>query len=253
MSAPSPPGQRLSLFSDGNHEAWKMKKHWDRYGWIICILLLLLFFLPLVWSSSSFCRNADSDCLRNWISATGSWAALFAAIPTIFYLSRQVQAAMKANENSAKIQLRRNYALSKKTKGYASLLDMHAQAFITVLDRRIPEFSIRPLTRHQARQRMSAINDLLTDGTFGRFEEEIEFLDKHNVQQIKRHIMLFSDMIAATDGPILSEETRQLILVICVMCKKYAADSIAAADGFVVEADGMTGKNYAHISRNGAA
>ncbi|MFK0161767.1 hypothetical protein [Rhizobium sp. NPDC090279] len=220
-----------------------MRYLWDRYGWLLCIAALTFFFSRMLWGEPTFCGTAEGQCLRSWVSATGGWLAILAAIPTITYLSRQVNAAVKANENNAKIQLRRNYALSKKAKNRSDLLDMHANAFLTILDKRIPDFAIRPPTRRQAIQRMSAINALLTDGTFDKFEEEIEFPDQHNAEQLRHHIKLFTDMTISTDDPLLSEEARTLIVVICGMSRKYATDCKAASEIFIIEANEMMGRD----------
>lgn len=218
-----------------------MKRYWDRYGWIVCILLLLLFFIPLVWSRSGVCNEGDKDCLRNWISATGSWAALFAAIPTIFYFSRQVDAAIKGNQNSAKIQLRRNYALAQKVKNISFFLEMTAIRFSNDIKKQTPGFVASPPSRSQVMSKIDTIADMLDQGGFGKFEEEIEFPTPYYAEFIRRRISSIKQSLVPLSEIALTEANRTDILHFCDSCKRYARFCREAANRFINEADEMRG------------
>ncbi|CAN7283865.1 hypothetical protein [Neorhizobium tomejilense] len=68
----------------------------------------------------------NESCIREWISATSGWAAVIAAVPTIWYLSRQVRDADVHQKTNFAIQLRRQRILATRTSqiAYVALAGM---------------------------------------------------------------------------------------------------------------------------------
>ncbi|MEH7876359.1 hypothetical protein V7799_01130 [Rhizobium laguerreae] len=67
----------------------------EHLGWVIAFVFLGGWFVYLTVTGifdQSLCTGAaDEQCLRDWISALGSWAAVPAAIVTIVILTRQIR------------------------------------------------------------------------------------------------------------------------------------------------------------------
>ncbi|MGO7861856.1 hypothetical protein ACC676_09635 [Rhizobium ruizarguesonis] len=81
-----------------------MREQWDRWGWVVALVIIAIGFLRLVWGREAFCGPDTEHCLREWLSALGGWAAVAAAVPTVIFLSRQVTDARKFNKKVIKIQ-----------------------------------------------------------------------------------------------------------------------------------------------------
>lgn len=80
-----------------------MRKHWDRWGWVVGLAIVAIGFLRVFWGREAFCEP-NEHCLREWVSALSGWAAVAAAVPTVFFLSRQVTDAREFNEKAVMMQ-----------------------------------------------------------------------------------------------------------------------------------------------------
>ncbi len=49
-------------------------------------------------AGSQWCTAGDNACIREWVSATGGWAAIVAAVITIYLLQIQLNDARRSNE-----------------------------------------------------------------------------------------------------------------------------------------------------------
>lgn len=89
-----------------------MRKRWDEWGCLVVAVLLFVVFLVLMYGSesifdrSTYCYGKRDECLREWLSALGGWAAVAAATVTIFYLSKQIKDTERNHKLSKKIELR---------------------------------------------------------------------------------------------------------------------------------------------------
>jgi len=152
-----------------------MRKFWEDYGWAIALVVLALVVLRAFWGRASFCGIAGEQCLREWFSATGGWVALAIGIPSWLSLQKQIKAAIAGNENSAKILLRRNLALAKKVENRSVFIEMNAIGLGVSIKNQQPGYVASPPDRRQVAFKLDLIVDLLQEGGFDKFEEEIEF------------------------------------------------------------------------------
>ncbi|QEE43853.1 hypothetical protein FVA81_04160 [Rhizobium sp. WL3] len=70
-----------------------MRELWDRFGPGFMIFVVAIGFLRVVWGRETFCGPETEQCFREWVSALGGWAAVAAAVPTVYYLSKQISDA----------------------------------------------------------------------------------------------------------------------------------------------------------------
>jgi len=107
----------------------------------------------------------DESCIREWISATSGWAAVIAAVPTIWYLSRQVREADLHQKTNFAIQLRRQRILATRTSqiAYVALAGM------------AKEQEGGAYMRSWDRETVEGIIHHLRDATLGAFESEIAY------------------------------------------------------------------------------
>lgn len=75
------------------------------------LLAILVLFFRLLYGREPFCA-ADEHCLREWISSLGGWAAVFVAVPTVLYLSRQVADADKHHRQLVGLQLEKRLSIA---------------------------------------------------------------------------------------------------------------------------------------------
>ncbi|MGF9564138.1 hypothetical protein AAIH70_11545 [Neorhizobium sp. BT27B] len=83
------------------------RKHFDDWGWAVALGIIALIFLRLLFGREPFC-GPEEHCFREWVSATGSWAAIPAAIITVWYLSKQVSTAERHHRNLILLQSSHN-------------------------------------------------------------------------------------------------------------------------------------------------
>lgn len=85
-------------------------------GWFVAFGVASLFFIYVVWQSTSLrniaCGAGDTNCFREWVSALGSWVALAAAVPTLLFLARQIREADRHHRTSTALNLRRLRAIA---------------------------------------------------------------------------------------------------------------------------------------------
>ncbi len=90
------------------------RKQWDTWAWLIPFALIALAFTRVLFGREPFCAGAqDEHCLREWISALGSWAAVPAAVITVVFLSKQIQDAAKHHRQTVAVQLDQKYEMVK--------------------------------------------------------------------------------------------------------------------------------------------
>lgn len=69
------------------------------------------------WSTGGrdyFCGPASEPCLREWVSALGGYFAVIVAIPTIYYLARQIKIADAHHRESMVPAYRRSFSLAAR-------------------------------------------------------------------------------------------------------------------------------------------
>gem|GEM_PF-6199561 len=79
--------------------------------------MLLIFLLFRAFTVRDFaCSSDETDCFREWVSALGGWAAVAAAAPTIFFLSRQISDANRHQQETMRVQLAKSRAIARRAK-----------------------------------------------------------------------------------------------------------------------------------------
>lgn len=68
-------------------------RHWNRWGWLVALIAISIVVLRLAWGREAFCGPASEHCLREWVSAVGGWLAIIVALPTLYYLAKQISDA----------------------------------------------------------------------------------------------------------------------------------------------------------------
>jgi hypothetical protein len=98
-------------------------------GWIVAYGLAAGLFIFVAWRGSyaqGLCAPAEIHCFRDWMSASGGWAALAAAIPTVLFLSRQVRDANRHHRHNMALALRRTRGKARFAKKLAESVRTYA-------------------------------------------------------------------------------------------------------------------------------
>lgn len=113
---------------------------------------------------SALC-NPDEACVREWLGATGGWAAVIAAFLTIFYLSKQISDTDRQQKTAFMISLRQQRILASRTAQIAgiALLEIEKQ------EREHTSADIRPWDR----ETIEGLIHHLRDTTISSFQSEI--------------------------------------------------------------------------------
>jgi len=89
----------------------KIRELFDRYGWIIAALALVIVVIGAVYGRPAFCATDEEHCLREWISSLSGWATVLVAVPTIIFLQRQISDANRHQRENIEISLMPKFAL----------------------------------------------------------------------------------------------------------------------------------------------
>ncbi len=222
-----------------------MRETWERWGWVVALAACALFTLRMLWGREAFCGSTDEQCMREWLSATGGWVAVGIGVPSLFALREQIKAAVKANENNAKIQLRRNYALAKKVEGVSDLIMMNATILLGQIQGKHIPLEINT-NKSYAIGKIDTIIDFLQRGGFDKFEEEIEFPAPYSADSIRRIGGRLRNSIAEIGDIVLAIGPEIQVTEFCDVCKQYAEFCKTAAIAFIREADEMRGARHAN-------
>lgn len=196
----------------------KINAAWSLYGWI-AVGLALIGYLVVVWHGPQFqelvCADGGKDCFREWVSALGGWAAVGAAIPTVFYLSRQVTDADRHNIMTFQITLRRSQALAKQT--LRCLEDINRT--LLVIDQVWETVPPYPEFLNQYTHDIEALISLLEKAPFQRFEEEIDVPDAKQAQVVSDLLKYLramktkpgTNVFDAREGPALQQSIKHIL------------------------------------------
>lgn len=98
-------------------------------GWYVAYGLFACFAIYFFWQVKSvdFCVDDDKHCFRDWVSATGSWAAIPAAAITVIFLSKQIANSERHHRESLQLQSAFKYevatSVSRNTKEIDAEID----------------------------------------------------------------------------------------------------------------------------------
>jgi hypothetical protein len=105
----------------------KMRELWDRYGPWLMIAFVAIGFLRVVWGRDAFCGPETEQCFREWVSALGGWAAVGAAVPTIYFLSKQLRDMREQHNHERWSQRSSRVALCKAATNICDEIDIHIE------------------------------------------------------------------------------------------------------------------------------
>ncbi|QBJ13207.1 hypothetical protein EYD00_07270 [Agrobacterium sp. 33MFTa1.1] len=164
-----------------------MRKHWDRWGWIVTVVVIAVGFLRVVWGRDAFCGEQSEQCFREWVSALGGWAAVAAAVPTVIYLARQVRDADEHQRENMKLQYARTRTLAKQAMKRATnlrrLIRYQQEEWEGLKENGVSTVPI-------VYMRTAAVNldEVVPAQLFQRFEDEIDVPDGTDITSLKREI-----------------------------------------------------------------
>lgn len=168
-----------------------------------------------------FC-NPDEACVREWLAATSGWAAVIAALLTIFYLSKQIRDTDRHQKTAFMISLRKQRVLATRTAQIAgiALLEIekqereHANADIRSWDRE----TVEGLIHH------------LRDTTISSFQSEIDHPQSFNAWATS----VVLERAYAGLGPTVQTAPE--------LARRFFKDLASQADDFLADIEAITGE-----------
>lgn len=143
-------------------------------GWIVAFTLLGMFFVFVVVQFPAVrdlaCKAKEEDCFRQWMSALGGWAAVLAAVPTIYFLSKQIETSTREQRVNFALNIRADTALVRTVKLAAHEAERQIENFtrINTRDVRDPERQVAMLTAQ-----LELLAEHMQRSAFGDFEVRI--------------------------------------------------------------------------------
>jgi hypothetical protein len=160
-------------------------------GWIAAFALLAGLFIWAVSANSTLreiaCAPLEANCYRDWISALGGWAAVVAAVPTVYFLYNQNKQAQDQFSDAQTqhrdrliIDLRHSLALAKYARNEADTVGTIIH-FYEMADHNYTG----PLPLGEVSKQVNGILKMLASPCFDRLESEIEYPNTPNAQFVR--------------------------------------------------------------------
>lgn len=223
-----------------------MKNNQDDWGywagWVIAFCLAAAFFVYNLWHGSSLrgavCKPEEADCFRQWVSALGGWAAVAAAVPTIFYLSRQVSDASKNHREMVQLQTAPKYILAKHVLAIAKLSKQAAEKDVRYWE--TFEGSVQQF-RMEGFARLQSIRDDLIRNDITKFNEEIGYTTssaKAICDMLEKYcsILLNEVDISVDDATRLANNIKKT----CTVCVVFFSEIGAAAKAYIDSVENLS-------------
>lgn len=93
-----------------------LREYFDRYGWLLAFLALVLVCVVAIYGRDLFCASAEPQCTREWLSALGGWFAGVVAFLTITSMRIQISDASRHQQENVEISLMPVFALSFRVR-----------------------------------------------------------------------------------------------------------------------------------------
>lgn len=170
---------------------------------------------------SAFC-NPDEACAREWLGATSGWAAVIAALLTIFYLSKQISETDRHQKTAFTISLRQQRILAARTAQIAgiALLEIEKQ------EHECANADIRSWDR----ETVEGLIHHLRDTTISSFQSEIAH--PHSLNAWATSVVIERAYAGVQPAVQTAPE----------LTRKFFADLAKQADDFLVEVKEITGQ-----------
>ncbi len=220
------------------------KQDWTYWsGWIAFYSLTALLFIFVTvrsdWAYSLICRPNENHCLREWISATGGWAALLAAVPTIHFLRKQITDSDRHHKEALKYQFRSLRNIALEAFGAADEARGNAWAIARAWDPGKNTFDPREQEEGEILREVAFLRQQYEDPIFKLFEREIDVPPNMKVEQIVERFDALADTIREMGRPIwLSSDLRLIageVARTCGLAMSYSDVCKEYAERFLVE------------------
>lgn len=217
-----------------------MRKQWDRWGWIVAVAIIAVGFLRVVWGRDAFCGEQSEQCLREWVSALGGWAAVAAAVPTVIYLARQVRAADEHQRENMKIQYARTRTLAKQALKRAGklrvLVKQQQEDWGTLING-----EVETVPAHYAIAVLQELEDVIPSQFYQRFEDEIDVPDGTDISILAAQIRDAKEYVDRISGGSIGvgNFTRNRISLVYKMAHNYAGMIIELASDHLAETESI--------------
>jgi len=208
-----------------------IRKQWDRWGWLIPAVIILVAAARLFFGREPFCVQ-NEHCLREWASALGGWAAVFAGVPSILYLAKQVRHAEESARAVGDQYLRRRRSVASATARLAfnlrELANVYGQpGYVKIGD---PMARVRVMVMNLER-----LKDLLGQKMFETFEAEVEGHLGTDIDSQRRALNgtlgYLNGMVAGT-YTLAGNEIDEKYYKQCQICANYGQDILSMSSRY---------------------
>ncbi|EKF60120.1 hypothetical protein QWE_08496 [Agrobacterium albertimagni AOL15] len=210
------------------------------WGFAFGVAFAGFVYLGSAGADAVWCAADDrGNCLREWISALGGWAAVAAAAPTIYYLSRQVTAAATHEKVNFAIASRANLSLASAARQTAIEVRYQVRLVRQTLGN---SGMTRPRQVNHVRAVCELASEWFKRPVFAEFEARIGFADATTVATITVYldgqVSHMKDLeIQALEGLSVKEFEMLMKRLDGAMniADKFAEATCASADTFIQE------------------
>ncbi|MDX3976571.1 hypothetical protein [Shinella sp.] len=225
----------------------EFRKHWDRWAWTLPATIIIIGFLRVLFGRSPFCSSTTEHCFREWVSALGGWAAVAAAVPTIYYLAKQVRSAIDHQRVNFALQIQSNMNLAAAAK--QTSIEVRSQ--IDLVQRTLRSFSLPRVNQiHHIQVVCELAHDWFSRPVFSEFEARIGA--QQNISVASMCIYLngqIQGMNAATEEMLAAQSPHTFEMMVRGLndvldkADRYASSVCDKADQYVADMKRLNDSN----------
>jgi len=213
------------------------REFYDRWGWAITVVAMVMILSVMILGRDAFCTPEDQNCTREWLSALGGWAAVFVTVPTVLFAAKQLKDADSAGRQLARQTIFRRRSLVRRAQ-------QNARVVLERIRHDKKQFkspSFLPgggISAREAQLVAKALRELLDEGIFVQFEQEIGVAKIGNISLIRGatdHFIASTEHWNILDSSRMQSELDQLLR----NAQAYAAEMEEIASVFLAEDDGL--------------
>ncbi|WP_080833398.1 hypothetical protein [Agrobacterium genomosp. 13] len=149
-------------------------------GWFAAFGLASVFFVAVVWQSPNLqavaCAKDETGCFREWLSATGSWAALIAAIPAAWFVFKQVELQRMLGKDTLWVSIKRDQVAAADLRGVSSRLLSEVRGY----ERKDGMKYVGP---EELRKQIQSVRDVIAGDDFAWLEKNIAHMWRVNAKK----------------------------------------------------------------------
>ncbi|HEV7323137.1 MAG TPA: hypothetical protein VGO04_31420 [Ensifer sp.] len=211
------------------------------FGWLCATLILAGVVVFALWSGPGrdlMCLPEETKCAREWLAALSGWAAVAAALPTVWFINRQIRDTNRHHAESIALQLLPTLALTHRIAEHAHQTRTLVSNMVANL---VPEWQAdEDLARqmYRALHHLQQLQERMAARDYDDFEEKIGsnlpgqlHSAREDIRKLKAFV--FDSATGKEDSIDRLKQRRDKLAHCATRCQDYSTECADRAEAFL--------------------